>query len=297
MIIFIVGPTGVGKSDVGFLLAQKLNGEIVSCDAMQVYREVNIACDKPSPDIRRQIPHHVLDVASVSEEFDVARYRELAVGAIEDILQRKKTPIVVGGSGMYMSILLDGIFESNAKDDALRAQLRDQAAQHGPQILHQKLMELDPKAAAKIHPNDTKRLIRALEVSMTAGQPISELQKQRDGLWTQYPVKIYALDRPREELYRRVEARIDRMFEQGIVEEVKSLSQFPLSLTAATLIGVPEVQGYLKGEYGLEQSKYLIKLNTRHYVKRQLTWFRRDKRVQWVLGDSALIQILESFGN
>ena len=290
-IIFIVGPTGVGKSDAGFLLAKNIGGEIVSCDALQVYREVNIACDKPSKQQQSQIPHHLLDVVSVSEEFDVARYRKLASSAIEGIIARGKTPVVVGGSGMYMSVLLDGIFQSPvSKDPQLRIQLEARADEQGPEALHRELMGLDPLAGSKIHPHDARRITRALEVVMSTGQPISQLQKERQGLWGgQYRIDIFALNRDRAELYRRAEARIDRMFEQGLVDEVKSIGQLPLSRTAKTLLGIPEVLGFVQGAYDLERAKYLLKLNTRHYVKRQLTWFRRDKRLQWIdIGNHSL---------
>lgn len=280
-IIFIVGPTGVGKSQAALSLAKTAGGEIVSCDAMQVYREVNIACDKPSEEERQEIPHHLLDVVSVTEEFDVAQYRRLAVAAIEDIVGRGKLPVVVGGSGLYMSVLLDGIFKSQVKDENVRKQLQEKAATVGIEALHQQLEQLDPKAASKIHPNDKKRLVRALEVVLTMGKPISQMQKERSGLWDQYPVKILGLNRPREKLYNLIEARVDRMFEQGLIEEVQALLKLPLSRTASTLIGIPEVRGYLEGTYDLERAKYLLKLNSRHYAKRQLTWFRRDERIEW----------------
>lgn len=279
-IIFIAGPTGVGKSAAALVLAKKIGGEIVSCDAMQVYREVNIASDKPSAQDRRRVMHHMLDVVSATEEFNAGQYCCLAIAAIDDIRRRGKTPIVVGGSGMYMAVLLDGIFESQAKDESLRQQLRakDTAA------LHTQLQQADPQAAAKIHPNDQKRLVRALEVIMLTGRPISQLHKEREGLWGRHPVKIFGLNRPREELYKLVEDRIDRMFEQGLIEEVRALLKLKLSLTASTLIGIPEVAGYLNNEYDLARARYLLKLNSRHYAKRQLTWFRRDERIQWVEG-------------
>ena len=282
MIVFIVGPTGVGKSDAACLLAHNIGGEIVSCDAMQVYREVNVACDKPSKEDRQRIPHHMLDVVSVTEEFDVAAFRRLAIAVIDDIISRGKVPIVVGGSGMYVSVLLDGIFESGTPNETLRGQLYKQAERDGSVVLHNQLTAVDPEAAAKIHANDVKRIVRALEVNLNLNKPISKLQKERDGLWGKYPIKIFALNRDREKLYARVEARIDRMFTNGLVEEVRHLSQMPLSRSAATLIGIPEVSGFLKGEYDLERAKYLMKLNTRHYAKRQLTWFRRDERLTWI---------------
>ncbi|MBI3315151.1 MAG: tRNA (adenosine(37)-N6)-dimethylallyltransferase MiaA [Candidatus Omnitrophica bacterium] len=281
-IIFIVGPSGAGKSDAAFETAQRLGGEIVSCDAMQVYREVSVACDKPSLDTRKKIPHHMLDVVSVTQEFNAAVFRQLALAAIMEIRGRGKTPIVCGGSGMYMAFLLDGIFEVSAKDEGLRRRLQEEIHEQGTSVLHGRLAALDPAAAAKIHPHDAQRIVRGLEVALTVGRPLSEVQKERQGLWGQVPLRVFGLDRPRKELYERVEARVEQMFEHGLVDEVRALSGRTLSRTACAIIGIPEVTGYLKGEYDLARAKYLMKLNTRHYVKRQLTWFRRDQRVQWV---------------
>lgn len=282
-ILFIVGPTGVGKSAAGMCLARNTGGEIVSCDAMQVYREINVACDKPSGYDRASVPHHMIDVVSVTEEFDVSKYRAQAASAVEDILTRGKLPIVVGGSGLYMSVLLDGIFDGGSKNDELRRDLEERAAvPEGCRELHGQLAAQDPDAAAQIHPNDAKRIVRALEVVITTGAPISALRRQRAGFSGKYNVHVYGIERPRAEMYRRAEARIDHMFAHGLVDEVASLDGLPLSRTAATLIGVPEVKGYIKGDYDIERAKYLMKLNTRHYVKRQMTWFRRDQRVQWI---------------
>ena len=284
-IIFIVGPTGVGKSVVAVELAKKLNGEIISCDAMQVYREVNIASDKPSAEILNQVAHHLLNVASVADNFDVAQFRMLALEAIKNIHAREKLPIIVGGSGMYMTVLLDGIFESTFKNSAMRQQLEEQAKDRGLADLYDELKRVDPAVALKVSPNDQRRVIRALEVYRLEKKPISDLHKSRQGLWGQYPIFIFALDRPRAELYRRVEERIDQMFARGLIEEVRAIHALPLRLskTAQVLIGIPEVGGHLKGEYDLVRTKYLMKLKTRHYVKRQLTWFRRDERMNWLV--------------
>jgi len=281
-LIFIVGPSAVGKSEIALHVSQRLNAEIVCCDALQVYQEIAIASDKPSIQVRSLVPHHIVDIVSVTEDFNVARYRELASRVIAEIQSRGKIPVVVGGSGMYMSVLLDGIFEGVPVEENLREELTQELAEKGTICLHQRLKALDPKAADKIHPNDPQRIIRALEVVLSTGQPLSQLQPKREGLWGKMPIKIFALNRPREELYKRVEARVDEMFTKGLVEEIKNISALPISLTARKLIGVPEVMGYLKGEYDLERAKYLMKLNTRHYVKRQLTWFRRDKRIEWI---------------
>lgn len=281
-IIFIVGPSGVGKSDAAFAAARRLGGEIVSCDAMQAYREVNIACDKPSLDTRKKIPHHMLDVVSVTQEFNAAVFRQLALAVLADIRGRGKTPIVCGGSGMYVTFLLDGIFETSAKDEDLRQRLQEEIDGQGAPVLHGRLAALDPAAAAKIHPNDAKRIVRGLEVTLTVGRPLSDVQKERQGLWGQVPIRMFGLNRPRQELYERVEARVERMFEHGLVDEVRALSGVTLSHTASAIIGIPEVTGYLKGEHDLARAKYLMKLNTRHYVKRQLTWFGRDQRIEWI---------------
>ena len=281
-IVFIVGPTGVGKSEAAFALACQNNGEIISCDAMQVYREVNIACDKPSPQMQKAIPHHLLNVVSVAEDFDAARFRQLALKAIADIRRRGKTPIVCGGSGMYVTFLLDGIFEASPKDEELRQRLQKELDEQGASALHSRLTQVDGAAAAKIHPNDAQRIVRALEVASTLGRPISDVQKERQGLWGTTSIKIFGLNRPRKELYERVEARVEKMFERALVDEVRALRDLKLSRTASAIIGIPEVMGHLKGEYDLARAKYLMKLNTRHYVKRQLTWFRRDQRVQWI---------------
>jgi tRNA dimethylallyltransferase len=294
-IIFIVGPTAVGKSEISMLLAQHVNAEIVCCDALQVYREISVASDKPSRQSRSQISHHVLDVVSVTEDFNVARYRQLAQAAIEDILARGKTPLIVGGSGMYMSVLLDGIFEGSDSNDDLKEELTQELAIKGPMVMHERLRFLDPQAAARIHPNDPQRLIRALQVALSTGQPLSQLQQQREGLWGKMPIKLFVLNRPREELYQRVEARIDQMFANGLIEEIRQVETLPLSATARKLIGIPEVMGCLNGEYDIERAKYLMKLHTRHYVKRQLTWFRRDKRLTWIdiAQDQSTVHIAE----
>ncbi len=281
-LIFIVGPTAVGKSEIALVLGRQLNAEIVSCDALQVYREIAIANDKPSAQAQAQITHHLINIISVTEDFNVARFRQLALAAIQDIQARGKTPLIVGGSGMYMSVLLDGIFEGISTKDNLREELTQELSAKGASSLHERLRILDPQAAAKIHPNDPQRIIRALEVVLSTGQSISSVQPKREGLWGKMPIKIFALNRPREELYQRAEARVDEMFAKGLVEEIKQVSILPLSVTARKVIGIPEVTGYLRGEYDLERAKYLMKLNTRHYVKRQLTWFRRDKRLTWV---------------
>ncbi len=277
-VIFIVGPTAVGKSAVAAALAEKINAEIISCDAMQVYREAGIVSDKPAPLLRARVAHHLIDVVSVKEEFSVARYRALAAAAVADIHARGKVPLITGGSGMYMMVLLDGIFEG-AADPVVRAALETE----DPAARYAELMRVDPAAAAMIKPGDTRRIVRALEVFRSTGVPISVQQKTRAGFWGQYDVRVFGLERPRAELYRRVEARVEDMFRAGLVAEVRFLLSLPLSSTGARIIGLPEIKGVLDGSYDVDRAKYLIKLHTRHYVKRQMTWFRKDKRVAWLM--------------
>ncbi|MBL8013987.1 MAG: tRNA (adenosine(37)-N6)-dimethylallyltransferase MiaA [Candidatus Omnitrophica bacterium] len=282
-IIFIVGPTGVGKSAVAMALAAQMNAEIISCDAMQVYREAAIANDKPAIVDLKCVPHHMIGCVGVKEEYDVARYRKDAITAIEDVHGRGGVPLVVGGSGMYVSILLDGIFEGNAQDPMVRRQLTEDAKVLGSEKLYQRLKKVDPVSAAKINPNDERRIIRALEVYVSNRKPISQMQKDRSGLWGKYPIKVFALNRERQELYDRVDQRVEKMFAAGLVEEIKQLTQLELSKTAGVLIGIPEITAYLRDEISLQDAKEEIQLKTRHYVKRQLTWFRKDKRLEWLM--------------
>jgi tRNA dimethylallyltransferase len=186
-IIFIVGPTAAGKSETGLISAQHLNAQIVCCDAMQVYREISIANDKPTLKARALVPHHLVDIVPVTEEFNVARYRQLALDVIGQIHACGKIPLFVGGSGMYMSVLLDGIFEGAAADEDLRGELTRELAVQGPAFLHERLKALDPQAAVKINPNDPQRILRALEVVISTGQPLSQLQPKREGLWGKCP--------------------------------------------------------------------------------------------------------------
>ncbi|MBF0522097.1 MAG: tRNA (adenosine(37)-N6)-dimethylallyltransferase MiaA [Candidatus Omnitrophica bacterium] len=281
-IIFIVGPTAVGKSAVAVFLAKQIKGEIISCDAMQVYQEVHIASNKPSPQELKDIPHHLIDIVSVEQKFDVAQFNQLALVRIQEIHRKGHIPIVAGGSGFYAQVLLDGIFEDGERDEELREALKQKALEEGPGVLYEQLKMKDPKAAAKIHPNDVKKLIRAMEVCLSENKPISQLQPNRKGIWGQYDISLFVLNQPREKLYQRIDERVEEMFCQGLVDEIKSLLNKKLSYTAEGIIGVSEIRGYLNGEYPLEEAKNLMKRNTRHYAKRQVTWFKKDQRFEWI---------------
>jgi len=280
-IIFLVGPTAVGKSETAVSLAKKINAEIISCDSMQVYKGMDIITSKPPLASRRIIPHHLLSVISPDKEYCVFRYYKDASPKIKEILRRGKTPLIAGGTGLYMSILIDGIFKSISPSKAIRNRLYKQAEELGSEYLYKRLKDIDLEAAAKIHPHDTKRIVRALEVFETTGQPISKLQKERKGLGQEYDIKVFGLNMPRERLCKRIDARVEKMFSKGLVAEVKRLLKFKLSKTAAYAIGIKEAKGYLDGLCDLEEAKRLVKRNTRLYAKRQLTWFRKDRRISW----------------
>jgi len=281
-IIFIVGPTASGKTAAAAILAKKINAEIISCDSMQVYKGMDIITSKPSSAQRKKVPHHLLNVISPAVNYDVARYRRAAVKAAGDILKKGKLPLFVGGTGLYVSLLLDGIFKQKAPEPSARRRLYKLADRHGGLYLYNRLRKLDPEAASRIHSHDLKRMIRALEVYAATGQPISKLQQQRRGLSADHDVVIFCLDLERSLLYHRIDRRVDQMFKKGLGREVKRLLRTRLGRTASCAIGIKELKGYFQGQYGLEEAKRLIKLNTRRYAKRQLTWFRKDSRIKWI---------------
>jgi tRNA dimethylallyltransferase len=281
-VIFLVGPTAVGKTAVSIELAKMANAEIVSCDSMQIYRRMDILTSKPSASLRKRIPHYLVDLVSPAQDFDVSRYRREAASKIKDIISRGKTALLVGGAGLYMSMLIDGIFQVKSQNMKLREKLYKEAQALGSQRLYARLKEVDPQAASKIHPNDKKRIIRALEVFGCTGKPISQLQKLRKGLASEYDINIFCLNMERDKLYERIDRRVDDMFRQGLVKEVEGLLKLKLSRTASYAIGIRELKGYFDGGYNLEEARRLIKRNSRLYAKRQLTWFRKDKRIKWL---------------
>lgn len=281
IVYFLVGPTAVGKSAVALLLARRLRAEIISCDSMQVYRGLKVLTSKPSADDVRRVAHHLVGIIPPRSDFNVSRYRARAIKALDSILKRKKPALFVGGTGLYVSILLDGIFELDAHDEAFRASLASRAQKEGSAALHRALAEADPQAAAKIHPNDTKRIIRALEVLHVAGRPISELQKQRRGLAASYEIRIAGLRMDMEELRLRITDRVERMVRQGAVQEVRRFRRQRPGKTAVYALGVREIGGYLDGEYDLETAKEKLRHATYQYARRQMTWFRKEKRIEW----------------
>lgn len=282
MLVFIVGPTAAGKTETAAALTKKVSAEIISCDSMQIYKGMDIITSKPPASLRKKAVHHLIDIIEPTKEFNVSKFRAEALKKIKQILKKGKTPILVGGTGLYVSILIDGIFKVKSVNKSVRSRLYKEASLFGKEFLYEKLNKSDPAAAAKIHPNDTKRVIRALEVFETTGKPISALQKQRKGLVNDFDIKIFCINMEREKLKERIDRRVEKMFLNGLVRETKRLLKSKLSRTAGSAIGIKELKGYFDGKYNLEEAKLAIKRNTKEYAKRQLTWFRKDKRIKWI---------------
>ncbi len=281
-IVFLLGPTAIGKSAIAVHLAARINAEIVSCDSMQIYRRMDIVTSQPSRAQKKKIKHHLIGEIDPGREYNVAAYRKMAMDACGKIFAKGKIPLFVGGSGLYYSIIVDGIFPSCPQDKSIRGKLDNDLARKGSGYLFARLARVDPLSAGKIHPNDSRRIIRALEVYLKTGSPISEQQRKRSGLGGEYEMKVFVLDMDRNDLYRNIDRRVDKMFRLGLVKEARSLLGEKLSRTAYQAIGLREMDGYFNGEYDLSEARRLIQRNSRRYAKRQFTWFRKDKRLCWV---------------
>ena len=282
LVVVLTGPTGVGKTGVSLELSKLIKKvEIVSSDSMAIYKSMDIGTSKPAQDIRLKIPHHMIDIVNYSDSFDVAEYVERASEIIDSIISRDSTPLVVGGSLMYLYSLLDGIFKGPSRNNKIRARLVKRAKDSGLSELYSELKRFDPEAAEKIHPNDLRRVIRALEVYELTGDKISELKREKSGISLKYNVAMYALHQKRDKLYEEIDRKVDEMLSAGLVQEVESLAS-KISLTAYQGAGYKELIGYIKGEYDLGEAVRLIKRNSRRFGKRQLSWLKRDKRIKWI---------------
>ena len=281
---FIVGCTASGKSGLGRELARHVDGEIVSIDSMKVYRRMDIGTGKPSREVRQDLPHHLIDVVEPSDDFSVARYVELAERAIEEIDGRGKAIFVVGGTPLYVKGLTEGLFEGPGADQELRATLHDIAAREGTNSLYQRLRAVDPQSTARIHPNDLRRIVRALEVFELTGRPISELQTQWDPPTRKYECAFFGLRREREDQNHRTNDRVRRMIEGGLVDEVRALLAEPKRLgeTARKAVGYAEIIDHLAGKTTLADAAEMIKINTRRLAKAQRTWFKRFREIEWI---------------
>ncbi len=281
-VVIIGGPTASGKSMLAVDLSERFNGEVVSADSMQVYRYMDIGTAKPSREERERIPHHMIDAADPDEEFTAARYRDEASGAIKKIHAMGKRVFIVGGTGLYIRALIKGLFRGPGSDMRLRGELAMIGGGEGAMCLYEKLKEIDPEGALRIHPNNAARIIRALEVYYLTNKPISALQKEHGFSEDPYEVAKVGLSVDRGILYQRIEERVDRMIQDGFVEEVRRLIDMGYGGTRAMAgLGYKEICIYLKAEHNLEYAVKEIKKNTRRYAKRQMTWFRKEADIQW----------------
>lgn len=282
-IIFLVGPTSVGKTALAIRLAQWLNTEIISADSRQVYRYLDIGTGKPSRQQLELVPHHLISIVSPEEEFTVADYLKSCLRLIEEFNQTQKIPLIVGGTGLYIKALTRGLFAGPGADRRLRCELKELVKGKGLPDLYLKLQEVDPEAAKKIHPHDERRITRALEVYYQTGTPISVFQRGHTFPPLHSPSLVLGLKRERKDLYQRIENRVEGMLKDGLIEEVKNLltQNYSENLNALNTLGYRDIMRYLKGTQSLETAVSNFKRDTRRLAKRQMTWFRKEEQIHW----------------
>lgn len=283
-LLVILGPTAVGKTQFSLELAGLLNGEIISADSMQIYQGMDIGTGKVNVRERQTVKHHLIDIIDPAEEFSVAEFQERVDLIIPKIIAQNKVPLLVGGTGLYIKAVLEGfLFPEMKKDEQLRETLQQEAIKYGDVYLHQKLREIDPELAQKLHPNDRRRIIRGIEVYRLTGNTLSALKKIQQKKPARYHALKIGLTREREELYQRINKRVDLMIEQGLLREVKKLlnAGYSISSTALQGLGYKEIIAYYNGEYDLTEAIRILKRDTRHFAKRQLTWFKHQNDIHW----------------
>lgn len=285
-VVVIVGPTASGKTAVSIELAKKINGEIISADSMQIYKYMDIGTAKPTLDEMQGIKHYMLDVVMPDETFNVAKYKSMAESAIEEILKKGKAPIIVGGTGLYINTLVDGIeFADVPGDEEYRNELIEKGYREGAMSIYKELEKVDSESAKKIDPNNIRRVARALEIYKVTGKTKTQLdiESRKE---VKYDYRLFGMEWDRETLYNRIDLRVDKMIEAGLIDEVRNVTEkFKISNTAVQGLGYKEVIEFLNGNISYEEMIEKLKLETRHYAKRQLTWFRRDKRIKWIKPD------------
>lgn len=284
-LIILTGPTAVGKTALSIRLAKAIGGEIISADSMQVYRGMDIGSAKITKEEMMGVPHHLIDVLEPSEEFNVTVFQTMAKAAVEEIYSRGHIPIVAGGTGFYIQALLNDIdFTETGEDPSIRRELERIAKEKGAEYLHGLLLTVDPESAKQIHANNVKRVIRAIEFYRQTGERISEHNKREREKKSPYDFLYFVVNTDRDLLYQRIDKRVDDMVEQGLVDEVKKLKDSGCTKDMVSMqgLGYKEILDYLQGEYSLEEALYLLKRDTRHFAKRQITWFKREKDVRWL---------------
>ncbi len=284
-LLVIVGPTATGKTAVAVEVAKKINGEIISADSMLIYRYMNIGTAKPAMEERQGIPHYMIDIIDPGEQYSVALFQQQAEKHIYEITAKDKLPLLVGGTGLYVrSVIDDYDFTFTGTDTALRRRLQNEAEAHGVEAVYRQLIEVDPATAARLHPNNLKRVIRALEVYHQTGRPVSSFQNRDQQPRPKYNLLMFGLNMNRQALYKMIEERVDKMLSAGLVEEVQQLLDrgYGPELVSMQGLGYKEIIPYLKGRIALEEAVLLLKRNTRRFAKRQMTWFKHDQRVNWI---------------
>lgn len=284
-LIVLTGPTAVGKTKLSIALAKAVNGEIISADSMQVYRYMDVGSAKITPDEMDGVPHHLVDVLDPTEDFNIVLFQQLAKKSMEEIYAKGRIPILVGGTGFYIQALTRDIdFTQSEQDDSYRQELETLAAEKGNTFLHDMLASVDPKSAEDIHENNVKRVIRALEFYKQNGTRISEHNEEQKEHVSPYNLAYFVLNAPRPLLYERIDARVDEMLKNGLVEEVKTLQRMGCHRGMVSMqgLGYKEILAWMEGEYPYDEAVRILKRDTRHFAKRQLTWFRREGEVTWV---------------
>ena len=284
-LVILTGPTAVGKTKLSIALAKAIGGEIISADSMQVYRRMDVGSAKIRPEEMEGIPHYLIDVLEPTEEFHVVRFQQMAKEAVRRIREKGHIPIIAGGTGFYIQALLYDIdFTENEAQTSVRAELEELAKREGSEKLHELLSRIDPKAAEEIHAHNVKRVIRALEFHRLTGRRISEHNEEQKGKESPYNFAYFVLNDERQRLYERIDARVDEMLEEGLLQEVEGLKAEGLCRGMVSMqgLGYKELLSYLDGECSLEEAVRILKRDTRHFAKRQLTWFRRERDVIWL---------------
>ncbi|RFZ80446.1 tRNA (adenosine(37)-N6)-dimethylallyltransferase MiaA [Lacrimispora amygdalina] len=282
-LIIITGPTAAGKTDLSVRLAQAIGGEIISADSMQVYRHMDIGSAKITEEEKKGIPHYLIDVLDPEEEFNVAVFQKMAKAAVNTIYSHGNIPIVTGGTGFYIQALLYDIdFTETGEDSSIREELETMGREKGGEYLHELLHKIDPDSAAEIHPNNKKRVIRAIEYFRQTGEKISEHNRREREKSSPYDFLYYTVNMDREVLYQRIDRRVDLMMERGLVSEVKRLKEMGCTREMVSMqgLGYKEILDYLQGICTLEEAVYILKRDTRHFAKRQITWFKRERDVR-----------------
>lgn len=283
-IIVICGPTAVGKTSVAIDFAGIFNGEIISADSRQIYRYMNIGTAKPTPEQLAEIPHYIIDFLDPDRHFDAGQFAQMAHDIILKLTGKNQVPFVVGGTGLYIKALLNGLFEDNFSDISVRGRLKKEADEYGKNTLYERLLKIDPHTANRLHPNDIYRIIRALEVFEISGKSISSRHREHRFSETRYCVLKLGIYLDRETLYKRIDQRVDMMLSEGLVEEVRAILKrgYSPDLKAMKAIGYSQVIDYLMGNCTLDEAIRTLKRDTRRYSKRQMTWFRADSEINWI---------------